>query len=296
MNFFSNGQEALLPRAERLESEEEIAVEQLDGSRAWQILWNNALDFMVVFRGDSSDSESRESVEMQRCFLLIIKVLVAVAALIVVLGVYLWCSAIEATYEYSSKACDVPLNKYLFLQLGLTWLISSFKLQDGSLLARLISAFFTSMLSFTPVALGLFWIFSSRNCPRTNPQLYYAVAHLLYFEAAGICGMVVLVLLIVGCSRGRLSVEFQGAGGIESGCAEAVLQMPIVPSYSPTLVEQDGTPSECVICLDALRSATVRKTPCNHHFHEDCLTQWCVGHRKCPICKRDLAAYQSAPF
>lgn len=47
---------------------------------------------------------------------------------------------------------------------------------------------------------------------------------------------------------------------------------------------------ECPICLQLLEeNQTVRKTPCDHTFHSDCLDSWCVKNVNCPVCRHDLA-------
>lgn len=38
----------------------------------------------------------------------------------------------------------------------------------------------------------------------------------------------------------------------------------------------------CAICLRNMKSAKV--TPCNHHFHESCLTKWSYISQNCPLC------------
>jgi len=44
---------------------------------------------------------------------------------------------------------------------------------------------------------------------------------------------------------------------------------------------------ECSICLRQLvKTATVKKTKCQHVFHEDCIVQWFQSSSKCPLCRR----------
>ena len=50
---------------------------------------------------------------------------------------------------------------------------------------------------------------------------------------------------------------------------------------------------ECVLCMEAFRSGTVvRRLPCNHTFHRECIDRWLIvsmAHvtRACPLCKAD---------
>ncbi|KAL7065093.1 hypothetical protein AAHC03_05178 [Spirometra sp. Aus1] len=50
--------------------------------------------------------------------------------------------------------------------------------------------------------------------------------------------------------------------------------------------EEEDTPEFCAICWDPLY--TWRKLPCNHCFHETCLTSWMEQNPSCPTCRRPL--------
>jgi hypothetical protein len=54
--------------------------------------------------------------------------------------------------------------------------------------------------------------------------------------------------------------------------------------------EEDATPCECSICLDdLLHGDHVRRLPCNHVYHSNCIAKWLVErHSTCPLCKFDL--------
>lgn len=43
--------------------------------------------------------------------------------------------------------------------------------------------------------------------------------------------------------------------------------------------------AECVICQEAYEEGmTIIKLPCQHGFHEDCLTKWLKLNHTCPTC------------
>ena len=54
-----------------------------------------------------------------------------------------------------------------------------------------------------------------------------------------------------------------------------------------------GAVDECVLCIEPFKNgATVRRLPCGHHFHKDCIDKWLIGsqvhmRRACPLCKAD---------
>jgi hypothetical protein len=52
--------------------------------------------------------------------------------------------------------------------------------------------------------------------------------------------------------------------------------------------DDDEEPS-CSICLCEYETGeTVTKLPCNHIYHESCLTSWTESHVRCPLCNYDL--------
>ncbi|KAJ1289357.1 hypothetical protein BS78_02G158100 [Paspalum vaginatum] len=51
----------------------------------------------------------------------------------------------------------------------------------------------------------------------------------------------------------------------------------------------------CTICLDTfLPGEQVVVTPCNHMFHQGCITPWVKGHGNCPVCRFVLCERRNA--
>ena len=49
--------------------------------------------------------------------------------------------------------------------------------------------------------------------------------------------------------------------------------------------------SECAICFTSEYSDDINSplrfysTPCNHHYHFQCLKTWCLSNNTCPTCR-----------
>ncbi|OWZ12669.1 RING Finger Ubiquitin ligase [Phytophthora megakarya] len=48
----------------------------------------------------------------------------------------------------------------------------------------------------------------------------------------------------------------------------------------------------CAVCCDEFEAEEeVRALPCLHFYHRECIDQWLMCHRQCPICKHVVAVY-----
>lgn len=59
-----------------------------------------------------------------------------------------------------------------------------------------------------------------------------------------------------------------------------------------------GADCDCAICYSCAVCYTeyapeeeVRALPCLHFYHRECIDQWLMHHRICPICKHVVAVY-----
>ncbi|KAE8987632.1 hypothetical protein PF005_g7597 [Phytophthora fragariae] len=58
--------------------------------------------------------------------------------------------------------------------------------------------------------------------------------------------------------------------------------------------EEDGEVNNtvCAVCCDEFEAEEeVRALPCLHFYHRECIDQWLMYHRQCPICKHVVAVY-----
>ena len=53
-----------------------------------------------------------------------------------------------------------------------------------------------------------------------------------------------------------------------------------------------GSQTTCAICTDDLIEVSiVFRLPCNHVFHEHCITQWFEMRNMCPLCRMILLGH-----
>ncbi|KAL4227807.1 hypothetical protein ACF0H5_013244 [Mactra antiquata] len=46
---------------------------------------------------------------------------------------------------------------------------------------------------------------------------------------------------------------------------------------------------QCSVCMeDFNKDEEVKKMPCEHHYHTDCIVPWLKMHGTCPVCRKDL--------
>eukprot|EP00741_Cyanophora_paradoxa_P024991 tig00000319_g24123.t1 len=59
-----------------------------------------------------------------------------------------------------------------------------------------------------------------------------------------------------------------------------------LPVYAATSAESS---QECQVCKDRMAAGLrVMKLPCDHIYHEACISQWFDANRTCPVCRREI--------
>lgn len=178
--------------------------------------------------------------------------------------------------EYRHKKCDQPLGQ---------WLLE----------ALLFPIFFLCIIRFCGergYCMGFGWLIGigfvywdgSKTCYATNPELHHFVQMYLlyYFLLWTNC-----FLLSLGTSGVALLMHNAGLlkSAAKPGSPGLIKEMDVV-TYAPNL-----QPPECCICQEdfAEDGPIIRRTPCDHIFHEACLGEWLENFgRTCPLCRLDL--------
>jgi len=54
-------------------------------------------------------------------------------------------------------------------------------------------------------------------------------------------------------------------------------------------VQTENDTEQCPVCLETFEEGmTVVETPCNHKFHNNCISRWLQSHSTCPVCRASL--------
>ena len=62
--------------------------------------------------------------------------------------------------------------------------------------------------------------------------------------------------------------------------------------FEESVCVEQGTSRECAVCLDEFQDGLhVRRTPCGHFFHEECLQGWFRQGSFCPLCRVSMGAF-----
>ncbi|XP_028399074.1 E3 ubiquitin-protein ligase RNF126-B-like [Dendronephthya gigantea] len=82
----------------------------------------------------------------------------------------------------------------------------------------------------------------------------------------------------------RLLDQMEGSGPPPADAT----QIESLPTVKITKEDVDVS-LECPVCKEVFSlDEEVKKLPCKHYFHEDCITPWLKKHDSCPICRLSL--------
>mmetsp|Transcript_25796 Transcript_25796/g.48562 ORF Transcript_25796/g.48562 Transcript_25796/m.48562 type:complete len:413 (-) Transcript_25796:144-1382(-) len=79
----------------------------------------------------------------------------------------------------------------------------------------------------------------------------------------------------------------QPEGGPPPASQKTLRTIPLITVGEDDLT--DDTNKECCICLEANEiGSTVKRLPCGHLFHPECIDSWIQKHCTCPVCRYEL--------
>lgn len=188
-------------------------------------------------------------------------------------------------YYYYNVPCDQHLAIWLVVQL--TW-----PLFQSCFEAIPKMRIFFKLVPIWLIIFGAVLFFNATTCHLTNPELYIFVKYYLIFlsvsHATGFFISCVFIGLIV---YGMMHGWFDQTNGASP---ETIKKIQTV-EYDPSMFATDGSKDddrpapECCCCQENFDAdKAIKKTPCNHFFHEACLEKWLKVACTCPICRHDL--------
>mmetsp|Transcript_109333 Transcript_109333/g.172300 ORF Transcript_109333/g.172300 Transcript_109333/m.172300 type:complete len:337 (-) Transcript_109333:58-1068(-) len=217
------------------------------------------------------------------CILLTVMVFIAVFFL---LWAFMYYQAMKTWWFHGEKPCDQNLANWLLAMLIMPFFTTSAE----CCCRRLRIPVF--ILTIVVLFFGFHNFYYSKTCEKTNPELYAFIRRYLLFLAVWwivlfTMPVVFLSVVIYGMWHGWFD-EINGASPDTIKRIETV-------TYDASLFKQEGQEDdnrpdpECCVCTDPFDAGrSIKRTTCQHYFHEDCLGKWLRYSTTCPLCRNDL--------
>ena len=75
------------------------------------------------------------------------------------------------------------------------------------------------------------------------------------------------------------------AGSVSKGLSLAQINKIKAIMY----VEGNSDTDACTICMEKYTTGTkLKKLPCKHEYHSECVNEWLAASKKCPVCAQDV--------
>jgi len=104
----------------------------------------------------------------------------------------------------------------------------------------------------------------------------------------------------------RLHAEARRAGtGMTRGATRSCIERNTFPhkftkreaAAAGEAEEEEEEADKCTICLSEFEAEEdVRRLPCMHLFHVECVDQWLGQNKRCPICRVDIEAHLTKDY
>lgn len=204
----------------------------------------------------------------------------------IVVGLYFYVTGWRVWLAHKDKPCDKPLA---------LWLVCTLVAPLLNAVAECLPRGPKVAIRSVPWALlgmGVAWFLMAKTCAKTNPVLYTFVKHyLIFLSISSLCWVVVPVVIVGLILYGMMHGWFDEV----NGASPDTVKMIETVQFDPALFAEEGNAedsrplADCCCCSDAFGpDKEIKKTPCGHYFHEECLGRWLRVSTTCPICRKDL--------
>lgn len=217
----------------------------------------------------------------------VLLIVVILGSMLFVAWLYLYFRGWSVWRSYRKQPCDQPFARWLLIMLLLplcALCVECFSCRKTRVLVIIIT--------LLVLIAGFRMFYKSETCDTTNPHLYRFVRHYLIFLAVWWISWVVMPLIFMavvlyGMWHGWFD-ELNGAS------PDTIKNLETVAFDQCNFAEEgkpdDGRPvPECCICTETfVAKAEIKRTPCQHYFHEECLGRWLRVATTCPLCRNNL--------
>lgn len=217
------------------------------------------------------------------CLGLIFFAIVVAAVMIYMTGWTVWA-------KHRDEPCDQPLQWWLFTMLLIPVIQCQLNHHVDERYKRLQVFIMPILLSS-----GIYMLVKCKTCSETNPSLFQFVKMYLIFQSvlwmAMMCMFFCFVTVIMWAhQRGLLPTPNGGPSNpAKPGTIDKIETVPFSPELFSEAVAEGESP-ECSICQDVFNSEKpIKRTPCGHFFHEECIFSWLEKFAKsCPLCRANI--------
>jgi len=223
------------------------------------------------------------------CFFLLISLL---AISWVAAAVFFYIRGWLVYLQFGQGKCDQPLSTWLLLALLFPAINSSISRAQEDGPRPICKQCLSWLVSIALVVLGCFWLGQCHSCQKDDPELYgFVKAYIIFLGITWTCLLAVPIAALIVVILGMQFGWFEGRNGADP---KTILMLETL-SYDADLFSREGEvedgkyPSECCICCENFGpEMEIKRTPCNHCFHKECLGNWLKVTTSCPLCRNDL--------